>query len=309
MRDADLRKLRCFVTVAEERSVTHAAERLHLAQPPLSRLIKQFEAELGVELFVRVPHGLVLTPAGEALLDVARRTLAVWTSGLRDVKRVADEATHDLRVALPFQELVRHAALWTALTVYRARRPQTRLEFLTFGAAEQDAALLEHRADVSVTARPASFGPPPTTLDQLVLSSERFAVLLPQDDWRAAWSAVPVGTLQHDALLAPNPTLAPEAIEQTLADLRRLGVTAPPHRYANSLTEGLALLALGGHVTLLPTSLTTMLPSFPVTARPLAESLTDVHLVLRWRRATPAASVREFVAVVREQFAAKLLVT
>ena len=71
----DFRRLYYFVIVAEELHFTRAAERLHIAQPPLSYQIQQLERDLGVQLFERTRHHVRLTDAGEVLFDSARRIL------------------------------------------------------------------------------------------------------------------------------------------------------------------------------------------------------------------------------------------
>lgn len=71
----ELRILRYFVAVAEELHFGRAATRLHMSQPPLSRAIKQLEADIGALLFARSPTGVTLTPVGTVLLDEARALL------------------------------------------------------------------------------------------------------------------------------------------------------------------------------------------------------------------------------------------
>ena len=84
----ELRRLQYFVAVAEELSFNRAARRLHMAQPPLSVQIKNLEEELGVILFERTSRGVVLTEAGEFLLEEARRLLVQVDQTVSAVRRV-----------------------------------------------------------------------------------------------------------------------------------------------------------------------------------------------------------------------------
>lgn len=85
----ELRHLRYFVAVAEDLNLTRAAEKLFIAQPPLTRAIKQLEEELGVELFIRKPRGLQLTTGGEYFLEQARQILNKVSGTINDTRRIA----------------------------------------------------------------------------------------------------------------------------------------------------------------------------------------------------------------------------
>lgn len=85
----ELRHLRYFCAVAEELNLTRAAEKLFIAQPPLSRQIKQLEEEIGAPLFVRRPRGLELTAAGQYFLEHARQILDKVEATIGDTRRIA----------------------------------------------------------------------------------------------------------------------------------------------------------------------------------------------------------------------------
>ncbi|HWK16340.1 MAG TPA: LysR family transcriptional regulator [Solirubrobacteraceae bacterium] len=86
--DLELRHLRYFVVVAEERHFSRAAQRLHMSQPPLSQQIQRLERIVGSQLLVRTSRSVALTPAGLAFLDRARRLLAQADESIEEGPRI-----------------------------------------------------------------------------------------------------------------------------------------------------------------------------------------------------------------------------
>jgi DNA-binding transcriptional LysR family regulator len=95
----EFRHLRSIIAVAEEGHITRAAERLGVAQPALSRLIKAIEQDIKVQLFRRVPRGVELTDAGRTFLDGARATFAHVNRTLESARRTAHGARRAARKA------------------------------------------------------------------------------------------------------------------------------------------------------------------------------------------------------------------
>lgn len=121
----DLRHIRAFIAVADASSVTKAAERLHITQPPLTRHIHQLEHELGVTLFVRHRHGVTLTAAGEQLLEKARALDALASELQHTARMVASRDANTIRVGIGW-------GLWDAVNRIRVdfakRYPQVTIE-------------------------------------------------------------------------------------------------------------------------------------------------------------------------------------
>ncbi|WP_019928674.1 LysR family transcriptional regulator [Nocardia sp. BMG111209] len=150
-----LRKLRYFVVVAEERHFGRAAERLGIAQPPLSQRIRELERDLGARLFDRGRRGVELTEAGQILLAESRDLLARWDRARTLVGKAHRGEMDALRVGVPPE--VPGRVLAALLTGFRQRYPEVRLDLLELSTAEQvrllgdgelDAGLLQHPIDV-----------------------------------------------------------------------------------------------------------------------------------------------------------------
>ncbi len=95
----ELRHIRYFKAVAEEKNFTRAAEKLAIAQPPLSRQIQDLEEELGTELFVRSPHKVTLTEEGELFLQYASQILDLVSKSEEEVREMREGLTGTLYIA------------------------------------------------------------------------------------------------------------------------------------------------------------------------------------------------------------------
>ncbi|OUL99956.1 LysR family transcriptional regulator [Variovorax sp. JS1663] len=148
----DLRQLRQFVAVAEERSFRRAAERLHVSQPPLSVAVQRLEAEVGATLLDRTRHHVRLTVAGEAFLREARRTLAHAQLSVEIAQRAAAGKLGTLRLSF-----VPSAALGVVPQLLRAFRedyPDVKLVLTGDTTSQQMAALLNGSTDVGIVVPP-----------------------------------------------------------------------------------------------------------------------------------------------------------
>lgn len=148
LKRVELRHLRYFVAVAEARSFVHAAGRLCVAQPALSKQIRDLETEVGVPLFQRLPRGVRLTRAGEAFLAEARATLDGAARAVASARGAAADYASELRFS--HGELATYAAqIEDLLAAFREAHPDVQVRVSSQTDAEAHDALRERQLDVA----------------------------------------------------------------------------------------------------------------------------------------------------------------
>src|SRR5467141_1632981 len=188
----ELRHLRYFVAVAEERSFSGAATRLRVAQPSLSKQIRDLETELGTVLFERGPRGVRLTAAGRAFLVEARRTIDVASRAVASARGAALGRDSPLRFA--HGELsVYGTDLENLLAKFRDANPEAQIEISSSHDGEIFHALRERRVDVG-SVFVAEWPVPGFAADRLIDASVT-GVLLPGSHPLAAQPSIQLAQL------------------------------------------------------------------------------------------------------------------
>lgn len=171
----NLEQLRGFAEIAQTGHFTRAAERLHLAQPSLSRQISSLEHELGVELFHRVRGNVALTAAGERLLPIARRMLADAETARSEMAELA--GLRRGRVRLGATPTLCTSLVAEVLAEFRVRYPGIDIEILERGSRSLIAALMDGSLDLALIVTSVSSGAARAVLEREPILSERLVVV------------------------------------------------------------------------------------------------------------------------------------
>ncbi|MBK0418392.1 LysR family transcriptional regulator [Leucobacter sp. CSA1] len=173
--NVNLEQLRGFVEVAQLGHFTRAAERLHLAQPSLSRQISSLEADLGIELFHRARGNVTLTAAGERLLPLARRMLADAGTARSEMAELA--GLRRGRVRLGATPTLCTSLVAEVLVEFRVRHPGIDVEILERGSRSLIAALVEGSLDLALIVTSVSSGVARAVIEREPILSERLVVV------------------------------------------------------------------------------------------------------------------------------------
>jgi len=246
----DLSRLRSFIAVAEELSFTRAAQRLHIAQPSLSRSIRRLEQDVGVGLFARTSRSVALTPAGEALLEHARAAVAHADRGMSAARRAASGTAETLRVAFT-------SALATRFVPRTAGRFADANPTASLTLSEADpgivcAGLANGEFDVGVVYSGRPLGHETDGLLVETLSTDRLYAVLPADHALARRASVPLGALAREPWIAMARSTSTDARDFLLELRRRAGRELSIVQEATTIHLILGLVAARIGVSVLP---------------------------------------------------------
>jgi LysR family hca operon transcriptional activator len=291
----ELRHLRYFVAVAEEGSLTVAAERrLHTAQPSLSRQIRDLEYEVGAQLMIRSAHGIELTAAGRAFLDHARLALAQVDAAREAARRAAQPAKSSF--ALGFLTGKEIDWLPEAIRLLRDELPNIEITVSSQYSPDLAEALVRGKLDVAFLRRETR-----TDLMFKIVATEPFVVVLPSDHRLASYEAINPHDMVGETFIAVSNT-APVGRKVVDDYLRRSGIDIKPDHEADHLAMAMSLVASTRGVALLPAYARNLLPSSLV-SRPLQGEAPTIDLVVGYSKTNTSPILKLFLSRVDDLIA------
>ncbi|GAA5084598.1 DNA-binding transcriptional LysR family regulator [Thermocatellispora tengchongensis] len=297
----DLRELRYFVAVAEELNFSRAAERLGIAQPPLSRTIRQMERRLGADLFERDTRHVALTDLGTTVLDEARFALDVFAGVNRRARRAALATPTLLVTAKPG---IAAGMLRRIVDAYTARPGAARVEIAVSGYREQADMVRDGRADAALLS--SYFDA--RGLDTEPLTTERRVAALPAGHPLTRRDDLRCGDLEGEPIPQwPHSTPAERAYwsgrdrhpayHQVMSEPRPGPVVTDP-------SQLLEVVALRQAVALIPESLAADNPRPDIVYRPLIDA-TPYTIAIAWSEGARSRHLARFVRTATDLYPAE----
>ena len=195
----ELRHLRYFVAVAEELNFTRAAERLNMAQPPLSTQIRSLEEELGARLFDRDKRRVDLTQAGRKMLTCAREILAAADDAVKQVRRASSGETGELQVGYAASAMFTEL-LPAALRRFQKARPSIELVVHEMTSRDQLYAIHARQLDLGILRRPDMPIPSGVRMEEWYTAS--LVAAIPKGHPLSKRASISVSDLQDQPLIA-----------------------------------------------------------------------------------------------------------
>ena len=291
----ELRHLRYFVAVAEELHFGRAAERLHIAQPPLSRQIRDLERELGTPLFERVARGVELTAASRAFLPEARLTLAQAERAKRTAQRAAQGEIGRLRVG--FAEAATYSRILPdVLGFFRMHLPLIGLSLFEMDSAHQEDAFRDGRIDLGLLQSPPADADRWLRVEQVY--RDALVAAVPETHRLAGRTRISLGDLAAESFVLFPRAVDPALYDKIIARCRSAGFSPHLVQEAAGWHTLAGLVGAGVGVAFVPQSLS-KIKRPGVVYRPVRDLSVELEMFAAWN-ASEKSPVRErFITALR----------
>ncbi len=292
----ELRQLKYFIAVAEELNFTRAAERCHIAQPPLSQQIKKLEEELGVVLLDRTNRKVSVTPEGKSFLTVARNTLETLEHGVEQIRLMAEGIIGTLRIG--FLNSATHTRFPDAITAFRTKHPGILLDIHDLQSVDQNKALRAGGLDVVLCHHCYADH---NSMESKVFLRDSYLMAVHQDHPLAAKQLIDWADLDDEPFIMFSREHYPKAYERALRRFHKYGVRPRIIQEAKTHQTKLSLIAAGMGLGFVPERMRAVRPNC-VRLIPFNWRNEKQHsaLKLAWLKGEISPALRCFLDVMNE---------
>ena len=290
----ELRHLRYFVTLAEELHFGRAAQRLHIAQPPLSQQIRQLENELGFELFYRTKRQVQLTEAGRVFLGEVKQIFRQLEEAVQTGKQTSRGEKGKLVVG--FVSSSAYNILPEILREFSSNFPDVSLELHELTTDEQLRRLDTNQIDVG-------FLRPPVNEDKFEweqVFQESLMVAIPQNHRLANEQMVSLHCFSNEPFILFPRFLAPGLYDSVIILCQQAGFCPKVVQEATQMQTIVSLVAAEMGVAIVTESLQN-LQRTGVAYKPLVEATPQVSIAMIWRKNNTSPSLGNFLAICRNR--------
>jgi DNA-binding transcriptional LysR family regulator len=287
----ELRHIRYFLAVAEERHFTRAAAKVGIGQPPLSQQIKDLEREVGAVLFRRLAHGAELTEAGRAFLAGVKEMPFIAERATLAARRASRGETGSLRIGFTPSTTFNGVAP-SAIRAFRRAYPEVHLTLEEANTARLVVGLQEGAFDAAFLRPGASAA---EELQLKPLAEEPMVVALPKAHRAAALKRVDLAMLEHDPFLLFPREVAPTIYDTIVDACRKAGFEPDISQLAPHFSTIVNLVAAELGVSIVPASMMQMRVA-GIAYRSIAGQSPTTQLALAYRRGETSPVVRNFIA-------------
>jgi LysR family hca operon transcriptional activator len=292
----ELRHLRYFVAVAEEGSLTVAAEkRLHTAQPSLSRQIRDLEYEVGVPLLTRSVHGVELTAGGRAFLDHARLALTQSEAAVEAARRAAQPAKQVFAMGFTTGQEVDW--LPRATSLLRGELANIEIRVSSDHSATLVNQLVQGKLDIAIVRAEKI-----PDIEIRVIAQEPLVAILPSDHRLARLKSVDVRDFAGETYIGISKV--PRVLRALISGyLARRKIELTPSFEIDNYAMAVSLVASTRGVALLPASARHFLP-WSVVSRPLKGEAPTIDVAVGYHKANTSPILKTFLSRVGDLGAA-----
>jgi DNA-binding transcriptional LysR family regulator len=291
----ELRHLRYFIAVADELSFSRAAERLQIAQSPLSQQIQALELELGVKLFDRKKRPLQITPAGQAFLEEARSTLASLEQAIHKTRRIHQGELGCLTVG--FTSSIANSALPNILRTFRQHYPDVNLVLREESSGSQIQGLRDLRTDIVFVYQTPDLAEA-RDLEMVILSQQSLVTVLPQYHPLTIQPTISVIDLADEEFVMPSRSVVSSLSEQIYYLCAQAGFIPKVAQEAIFMVTILGLVAGEIGISILPSSVQTLRRE-GVIYRPIQEQVRANPLTMVWRQGHSSPILQQFINIAK----------